>query len=83
MSLLQKGLLEKALDLAISESFFNARSPDDIKKALKIGYDINAVNSNGNNAIFACRTLEVMELIYTISTDMGKMRSFIKKIQKY
>jgi hypothetical protein len=24
MSLLQKGLLEKALDLAISESFFNA-----------------------------------------------------------
>lgn len=51
ISLLQKGLLEKALDLAISESFFNARSPDDIKKALKIGYDINAVNSNGNNAI--------------------------------
>ncbi|VFS63768.1 Uncharacterised protein [Kluyvera cryocrescens] len=37
ISLLQKGLLEKALDLAISESFFNARSPDDIKKALKIG----------------------------------------------
>ncbi|MDZ3911295.1 hypothetical protein [Escherichia coli] len=70
ISLLQKGLLEKALDLAISESFFNARSPDDIKKALKIGYDINAVNSNGNNAIFACRTLEAMDCLLSYGINI-------------
>ncbi|MCO5782353.1 ankyrin repeat domain-containing protein [Citrobacter meridianamericanus] len=62
-SLLQRGLLERALDLAISESFFNSRSPDDIKHALKAGYDINAVNSNGNNAIFGCRTLEALDFL--------------------
>lgn len=62
-SLLQKGLLDRALDLAISESFFNARSPDDIKYALKNGHDINAVNSNGNNALFGCRTLETMDTL--------------------
>ncbi|EGE6941450.1 TPA: ankyrin repeat domain-containing protein [Escherichia coli] len=70
ISLLQKGLLEKALDLAISELFFNARSPDDIKKALKIGYDINAVNSNGNNAIFACRTLEAMDCLLSYGINI-------------
>ena len=62
-SLLQRGLLERALDLAISESFFNSRSPDDIKHALKAGYDINAVNSNGNNAIFGCRTPEALDFL--------------------
>ncbi|MBW3223606.1 ankyrin repeat domain-containing protein [Salmonella enterica subsp. enterica serovar Javiana] len=62
-SLLQRGLLERALDLTISESFFNSRSPDDIKHALKAGYDINAVNSNGNNAIFGCRTLEALDFL--------------------
>lgn len=49
--LLQKGLLEKALDLAISESFFNATSPDSVKIALKVGYVINAVQNNGDNAL--------------------------------
>ncbi|EOI3579042.1 ankyrin repeat domain-containing protein [Cronobacter turicensis] len=62
-SLLQRGLLERALDLAISESFYNSRSTDDIKYALKAGYDINAVNSNGNNAIFGCSTQEALDFL--------------------
>ena len=70
MSLLQKGLLEKALDLAISESFFNATSPDGIKNALKAGYDINAVHNNGDNALFSCRTLEAMDCLLSYGINI-------------
>ena len=49
----EKGLTERALDFVISQLFFNAESPDNLKYALKAGYDINTADSSGNNAILA------------------------------
>ena len=59
----ERGLTERAVDFFTSQLFFNATSPDDIKPALKAGYDINAVDSCGNNAVFGCRTLEALNFL--------------------
>ncbi|MCO5783307.1 ankyrin repeat domain-containing protein [Citrobacter meridianamericanus] len=56
-------LTERAIDFFTSQLFFNATSPDDLKYALKAGYDINTVDSSGNNAIFGCRTLEALDFL--------------------
>ncbi|MCX8981081.1 ankyrin repeat domain-containing protein [Citrobacter portucalensis] len=59
----ERGLTERAVDFFTSQLFFNATSPDDLKLALKAGYDINTVDSSGNNAIFGCRTLEALDFL--------------------
>ncbi|ECF3780031.1 ankyrin repeat domain-containing protein [Salmonella enterica subsp. enterica serovar Oslo] len=59
----ERRLTERALDFVISQLFFNAESPDNLKYALKAGYDINAVDSSGNNAIFGCRTQEALDFL--------------------
>ncbi|MEB5890307.1 ankyrin repeat domain-containing protein [Enterobacter roggenkampii] len=59
----ERGLTERAVDFFTSQLFFNATLPDDIKPALKAGYDINAVDSCGNNAVFGCRTLEALNFL--------------------
>ncbi|HCM9211409.1 TPA: ankyrin repeat domain-containing protein [Enterobacter roggenkampii] len=59
----EKGLTERALDFVISQLFFNAESPDNLKYALKAGYDINTADSSCNNAIFGCRTLEALDFL--------------------
>ncbi|EEF4509649.1 ankyrin repeat domain-containing protein [Salmonella enterica] len=59
----ERGLTERALDFVTSQLFFNAESPDNLKYALKAGYDINTVDSSGNNAIFGCRTLAALDFL--------------------
>ena len=59
----ERGLKERAVDFFTSQLFFNAESPDNLKYALKAGYDINTVDTSGNNAIFGCRTLEALDFI--------------------
>ncbi len=61
----ERGLTERAVDFFTSQLFFNATSPDDLKHALKAGYDINTVDSSGNNAIYGCRSLETLNYLLT------------------
>ncbi|EOE7082967.1 hypothetical protein ACS6IR_20670 [Enterobacter hormaechei subsp. hoffmannii] len=88
-SLLQRGLLERALDLAISESFFNSKSPDDIKHALKAGLILMLLTVTATMLFLAVEPLKhwifysAMKLMHTILTSRDKMLSFIKKIPKY
>ncbi|HGG6067512.1 TPA: ankyrin repeat domain-containing protein [Salmonella enterica subsp. enterica serovar Kiambu] len=55
--------IQRLFDFYIQESFFKATAHSDVERFLSLGNDINTTDSNGNNALFECRTPEAMAFL--------------------
>lgn len=55
--------IQRLFDFYIQESFFKATAHSDLERFLSLGNDINTTDSNGNNALFECRTPEAMAFL--------------------
>lgn len=62
---------------------FKIKSPAELKKFLKIGLDINTLNSSNQNALFGCRYPELMEEMITAGININHIDSFNKNALFY
>lgn len=66
-----------------TQNLFKIKSPDELKKLLKAGVDINTLNSSNQNALFYCRYPELMEEMMNAGININQTDTLNKSALFY